>query len=94
MAMAQTVAPVYTIPNTYRVQQSLWEGLCQIIPGIAHTSGSELCSTQLVIPNNTPAEQPNATSGAGGSSDPRVKATGLENQNLSRRALRPRTMRD
>ena len=24
MAMAQTVVPVYTIPNTYRVQQSLW----------------------------------------------------------------------
>ena len=42
MAMAQTVVPVYTIPNTYRVQQSLWESLCQIIPGIARTSGSEL----------------------------------------------------
>ena len=28
MAMAQTVVPVYTIPNTYRVQQSLWESLC------------------------------------------------------------------
>ena len=27
MAMAQTVVPVYTIPNTYRVQQSLWESL-------------------------------------------------------------------
>ena len=36
MAMAQTVVPVYTIPNTYWVQQSLWESLCQIIPGIAH----------------------------------------------------------
>ena len=24
MAMAQTIVPVYTIPNTYRVQQSLW----------------------------------------------------------------------
>ena len=34
MAMAQTVVPVYTIPNTYRVQQSLWESLCRIIPGI------------------------------------------------------------
>ena len=80
MAMAQTVAPVYTIPNTYRVQQSLWEGLCQIIPSIARTSGSELCSTQLVVPNNTLVEQSDATSGAGGSGDPGVKATGLENQ--------------
>ena len=35
MAMAQTVVPVYTIPNTYRVQQSLWESMCRIIPGIA-----------------------------------------------------------
>ena len=40
MAMAQTVVPVYTIPNTYRVQQSLWESLCQIIPGIAHTDAT------------------------------------------------------
>ena len=37
MAMAQTVVPVYTIPNTYRVQQSLWESLCRIIPGVART---------------------------------------------------------
>ena len=44
MAMAQTVVPVYTIPNTYRVQQSLWESLCRIIPGITRTSGSELHS--------------------------------------------------
>ena len=34
MAMAQTVVPVYTIPNTYRVQQSLWESLCRIMPGV------------------------------------------------------------
>ena len=40
MAMAQTVVPVYTIPNTYRVQQSLWESLCRIIPGIAHTDAT------------------------------------------------------
>ena len=40
MAMAQTVVPVYTIPNTYRVQQSLWESLCQIIPGIARTDAT------------------------------------------------------
>ena len=38
MAMAQTVVPVYTIPNTYRVQQSLWESLCRTIPGIARNS--------------------------------------------------------
>ena len=37
MAMAQTIVPVYTIPNTYWVQQSLWESLCRIIPGIART---------------------------------------------------------
>ena len=40
MAMAQTVVPVYTIPNTYRVQQSLWESLCRIIPGIARTEAT------------------------------------------------------
>ena len=40
--MAQTIVPVYTIPNTYRVQQSLWESLCRIIPGVARASGSEL----------------------------------------------------
>ena len=40
MAMAQTVVPVYTIPNTYRVQQSLWESLCRIIPGIARTDAT------------------------------------------------------
>ena len=40
MAMAQTVVPVYTIPNTYRVQQSLWESLCWIIPGIARTNAT------------------------------------------------------
>ena len=50
MAMAQTVVPVYTIPNTYRVQQSLWESLCQIIPGVAHTGGSELRSFEPVAP--------------------------------------------
>ena len=53
--MAQTVVPVYTIPNTYRVQQSLWESLCQIIRGIAHSSGSELCSFEPTAPRNVPA---------------------------------------
>ena len=57
MPMAQTVVPVYTIPNTYRVQQSLWESICQIIPSIAHTSGSELCSFEPAAPRNTPVKQ-------------------------------------
>ena len=57
MAMAQVVVPVYTIPNTYWVQQSLWEGICRIIPSIAHTSGSDLCSFEPAAPHNTPVEQ-------------------------------------
>ena len=55
--MAQAVVPVYTIPNTYRVQQSLWEGICRIIPGIARTSRSELRSFEPAAPHNTPVEQ-------------------------------------
>ena len=54
MAMAQTVVPVYTIPNTYRVQQSLWESLCRIIPGITRTSGSGLRSFEPTTPRNVP----------------------------------------
>ena len=65
MAMAQTVIPVYTIPNTYRVQQSLWESLCRIIPGIAHTSGSELCSFEPTAPHNVPVGQSDTAPGAG-----------------------------
>ena len=57
MAMAQAVVPVYTIPNTYRVQQSLWEGICRIIPSIARTSRSELHSFEPAAPRNTPVEQ-------------------------------------
>ena len=57
MTMAQAVVPVYTIPNTYRVQQSLWEGICQIVPGIVRTSGSELRSFEPAAPHNTPVEQ-------------------------------------
>ena len=57
MAMAQTVVPVYTIPNTFQVQQSLWESICRIIPGIAHTSGSELYSFEPAAPRNTPVDQ-------------------------------------
>ena len=64
MAMAQTVVPVYTIPNTYRVQQSLWESLCRIIPGIAHTGGSELRSFEPVAPRNTPVGQPDTAPGS------------------------------
>ena len=79
MAMAQTVVPVYTIPNTYRVQQSLWESLCWIIPGIACTSGSMLHSVQPVAPHNTPVEQPDAALGAGDSGDPGARATKSDN---------------
>ena len=57
MAMAQAMVPVYTIPNTYRVQQSLWEGICRIIPGIACTSRSGLHSFEPTAPHNTPVEQ-------------------------------------
>ena len=70
MAMAQIVVPVYTIPNTYWVQQSLWESLCRIIQGVARTGGSELRSFQPVTPHNTPVGQPNTALGAGGSSNP------------------------
>ena len=70
MAMAQTVVPVYTFPNTYRVQQSLWEGICQIIPSIAHTSGSELHSFEPAAPHNTPVEQAGTVLAAGNSGVP------------------------
>ena len=66
MAMAQAVVPVYTIPNTYRVQQSLWEGICQIMPGIALASRSGLRSFEPTAPHNTPVEQV-ATAPAAGS---------------------------
>ena len=72
MAMAQTVVPVYTIPNTYQVQQSLWEGICRIIPGIACTSGSELHSFEPAAPCNTPVEQASTVPAAGNSGVPKV----------------------
>ena len=78
MAMAQTVVPVYTIPNTYRVQQSLWESLCRIIPGIAHTSGSELRSFQPTAPRDIPAGHSDMAPGAGSSVGPGTGAVGLE----------------
>ena len=84
MAMAQTVVPVYTIPNTYRVQQSLWESLCRIIPGVTHTGGSELHSFELVTPRNTPVGQSDTAPGAGGSGDPGTGIVGLGNpQNVA-----------
>ena len=84
MAMAQTVVPIYTIPNTYWVQQSLWESLCQIIPGIACTGGSELCSFEPVTPHNTPVGQPERAPGARSSGDPGTRIVGLGNpQNVT-----------
>ena len=72
MAMAQTVVLVYTIPNTYWVQQSLWEGICRIIPGIAHTSGSELRSFEPAAPHNTPVEQAGTVPAASNSGVPEL----------------------
>ena len=84
MAMAQTVVPVYTVPNTYRVQQSLWESLCQIIPGVTRTSGSELCSFEPVAPRNTPVGQSDTAPGAGSSGNPGTGIVGLGNlQNVA-----------
>ena len=70
--MAQTIVPLYTIPNTYRVQQSLWEGICQIIPSIACTSRSELHSFEPAAPRNTPVEQAVTVPAAGNSGVPKV----------------------
>ena len=79
IAMAQTVVPVYTIPNTYRVQQSLLESLCRIIPGIARTSGSELRSFEPTAPRNVPVGQSDMVPGAGSSSGPGTGSVGLGN---------------
>ena len=84
MAMAQTVVPVYTIPNTYRVQQSLWESLCRIIPGIAHTSGSELHSFEPTAPHNIPVGHSDTAPGVGSSVSPGTGTVGLGNpQNVA-----------
>ena len=72
MAMAQAVVPVYTIPNTYRVQQSLWESICRIIPGKARTSGSELHSFEPAAPRNSPIEQIVTVLAAGNTRAPKV----------------------
>ena len=79
MAMAQTVVPVYTIPNTYRFQQSLWESLCRIIAGIARTSESELRSFEPTIPRNIPVGQSDMAPGAGSSGSPGTGTVGLGN---------------
>ena len=79
MAMAQTIVPVYTIPNTYRVQQSLWESLCRIIPGIACTSGSELCSFEPTTPRNIPAGHSNTVPSSRKSSGVGTGTVGLGN---------------
>ena len=72
MAMAETVVPVYTVPNTYRVQQSLWESICRIIPSIACTSRSELRSFEPAAPCNTPVEQAVTVPAAGNSGVPEL----------------------
>ena len=84
MAMAQTVVPVYTIPNTYRVQQSLWESLCRIIPGIARTSESELRSFEPTAPRNIPVGHSDMAPGVGSSGGPGTGTVGLGNpQNVA-----------
>ena len=84
MAMAQTIVPVYTIPNTYWVQQSLWESLCRIIPGISRTSESELCSFEPTAPRNVPVGQSDMAPGAGSSGGPGTGTVGLGNpQNVA-----------
>ena len=79
MAMAQTVVPVYTILNTYRVQQSLWESLCWIIPGIARTSGSELRFFEPIAPRNVPVGHSDMAPGSGRSVGPGTGTVGVGN---------------
>ena len=84
MAMAQTVVPVYTIPNTYRVQKSLWESLCQIIPGIARMRGSELHSFEPTAPCDIPVGHSVTAPGSGRSIGPGTGTVGLGNpQNVA-----------
>ena len=79
MAMAQTVVPVYTIPNTYRVQQSLWESLCRTIPSIARNNLGKPRPAQQS--SNPPVGA--VSLGAGGSGDPGAMATREGNQSAS-----------
>ena len=84
MAMAHTVVPVYTIPNTYRVQQSLWESLCRIIPGIAHTSESELRSFEPTAPRNIAVGRSDTAPGTRSSGNPGTGTVALGNpQNVA-----------
>ena len=83
MAMVQAVVPVYTIPNTYWVQQSLWESICWIIPGIARTSGSELHSFEPAAPRNNPAEQIVTVLAAGNTGVPKVGTAKLNDPESS-----------
>ena len=84
MAMAQTIVPVYTIPNTYRVQQSLWDSLCRIIPGIARTSGSELCSFEPISPRDDPVGHSDTAPGSRRSGSAGTGTVGLGNlQNVA-----------
>ena len=69
MAMAQTVVPVFTIPNTYRVQQSLWESMCRIIPGIAQTNEGNLRSFEPTTSRNKPEGQSGMVPATGSSGD-------------------------
>ena len=69
MALSQTVVPVYTIPTTYQTQRSLWQSICQIIPGITQHTSSELHPFGPRAPNNTPFDagtQPPAPAGDSG----------------------------
>ena len=86
MAMAQAVVPVYTIPNTYRVKQSLWESICWIIPGIARTSISELPSFEPAAPRNNPVEQIVSVPAVSNTGVPKV-GTGKSNDPESSTAL-------
>ena len=79
MDMAQTVVPVYTIPNTHRVQQSLWESTCQITPGIACTSRSEPRPLQPIALRNMAAGQSGMVLGTRSSSELRTGTSGLGN---------------
>ena len=79
MAMAQTVVLVYTIPNTYRVQQSLWESLCRTIPGIARNNPGGPRPAQQS--SNPPVGA--VSLGAGGSGDQGATATREGDQSAS-----------
>ena len=89
MALSQTVVPVYAIPTTYDTQRSLWQSICQIIPGIAQQTGSDLRPFGPRAPRNTPFDTvtvPNSP--AGNSGDPGATASS-SNPGISQRAQIP-----